>query len=55
MDAAGVAGVLEVALAAGLLSPDLLSLDLGLGLPYPSAYQPPPLKLTAGAEITRSR
>jgi hypothetical protein len=28
--------------------------DLGLALPYPSAYQPPPLKEMAGAERTRS-
>jgi len=36
--------------------PPLLSLpDFGLALPYPSAYQPPPLKATAGAERTRSR
>ena len=32
------------------LSPD----DFGFALPYPSAYHPPPLKLIAGAEITRS-
>lgn len=35
--------------------PLLASEDLGLALPYPSAYQPPPLKLTAGAWRTRSR
>jgi hypothetical protein len=34
-----------------LLSPPLAP---GFALPYPSAYQPPPLKLIAGAEITRS-
>ena len=34
----------------------LLSLDAddGFALPYPSAYQPPPLKATAGAWMTRS-
>jgi len=31
----------------------LLDAD-GLALPYPSAYQPPPLKAIAGAEMTRS-
>jgi len=35
----------------GFPSPD----DFGLALPYPSAYQPPPLKEIAGAEITRLR
>ena len=29
--------------------------DFGLALPYPSAYHPPPLNETAGAERTRSR
>jgi hypothetical protein len=61
----GVAGALELSVE-GLLSelPPLLpselppSLDpaaLGFALPYPSAYQPPPLKAIAGAEMTRSR
>jgi hypothetical protein len=34
--------------------PDSLFEDLGAELPYPSAYQPPPLKAMAGAEMTRS-
>jgi hypothetical protein len=64
---AAVAGVLLVDAPeseAGLLAesddfpsePPLLSPpDFGLALPYPSAYHPPPLKETAGAEMTRSR
>jgi hypothetical protein len=38
--------------------PESLLLSLldgaGLALPYPSAYQPPPLKAMAGAVMTRS-
>jgi hypothetical protein len=63
----GVAGVPELSVE-GLLSelptpvpapPSELPLSLdpaafGFAFPYPSAYQPPPLKAIAGAEMTRS-
>jgi hypothetical protein len=64
--AGAVAGVVEVAvdeLSLLLELPLLVDLpelplpwleDFGLALPYPSAYHPPPLKETAGAERTRS-
>ena len=45
----------ELGGAAALESlPDSLFDALGAELPYPSAYQPPPLKEIAGAEMTRS-
>lgn len=49
VEEAGLLAVSVVA-AAGAFSAE----DFGLALPYPSAYQPPPLKAMAGAEITRS-
>jgi len=52
-----VAGVEELSVAELLVEAADSPFDslFGLGLEYKSEYHPPPLKLTAGAEITRSR
>jgi len=53
----GVAGVEELSEAETLFEEvdSLFDSLFGFGLEYRSEYHPPPLKLTAGAEITRSK